>query len=151
MILFAYDGSAGARQAIAAASELLSGQALVVHIWTPLPPGAAPAVATPGVPGAGLAQMAEAEREIERHSSEILEEGARQAAEAGFVVERTLIRGSGGAAWRELLEVAESRKPDLVVVGRRGMSPLRSVMLGSVSHGIVQHSPVPVLVVPPED
>ena len=81
----------------------------------------------------------------------ILEEGARQAADAGFVVDQALIRGSGGAAWRELLDVAESRKPDLVVVGRRGMSPLRSVLLGSVSHGIVQHSPVPVLVVPPED
>ena len=151
MILFAYDGSAGARRAISAASALLSGQALVVHIWTPLPHGAAPAVAAPGVPGAGLAQMVEAEREIERRASEILEEGARQAADAGFVVERALIRGSGGAAWRELLDVTESRGPDLVVVGRRGMSPLRSVLLGSVSHGIVQHSPVPVLVVPPED
>ena len=151
MILLAYDGSAGARQAIAAAAELLSGEALVAHVWAPLPPGAAPAVATPGVPGAGLAQMEGAERELERRASDILEEGARRAADAGFIVERALIRGSGGAAWRELLDLVEARRPGVVVVGRRGISPLRSVLLGSVSHGLVQHSPVPVLVVPPAD
>jgi nucleotide-binding universal stress UspA family protein len=150
MILLAYDGSAGARRAIAAASTLLTGEALVAHIWTPLPPTAAPAVATPGVRGAGLTRMAEAEREIEQQAGQVLDEGARLATDAGFVVEPVLVRGSGGAAWRELLDLAESRRPDLVVVGRRGMSPLRSVLLGSVSHGVVQHSPVPVLVVPAE-
>lgn len=38
----------------------------------------------------------------------------------------------------------------LVVVGSRGRSKLKGLMLGSVSRTVVERSPVPVVVVPPE-
>jgi nucleotide-binding universal stress UspA family protein len=52
-------------------------------------------------------------------------------------------QGSGGTAL-----VDASREAHLLVVGRRGHSPIANVLLGSVSNYCVHHAHVPVLVVP---
>jgi nucleotide-binding universal stress UspA family protein len=149
MILFGYDGSEDAQRAMVVASELMSGRALVIHVWEPVPPGAGPAVAAPGVVGAGLPMLAEAEHDFEQRAHAMAAEGARHAADAGFEVEPVLVRGRGAPVWQEVLDVAEARDARAIVVGRRGVSRLRSVLLGSVSNGLVEHAHVPVLVVPP--
>jgi nucleotide-binding universal stress UspA family protein len=150
VIVFGYDGSEDAQRAIDAASRLMSGRALVVHVWEPVPRGAGPVVASPGVPGAGMPALGEVERELEQEARSVLEDGARRAAEAGFDVETQLVPAGGGVAWRDLLDVVEQRRATALVVGRRGVSRLRSVLMGSVSEGAVKHARVPVLVVPPE-
>lgn len=47
----------------------------------------------------------------------------------------------------ELVRAARYQEADLIVVGSRGLGAIAGALLGSVSKALVQHSPVPVLVV----
>jgi nucleotide-binding universal stress UspA family protein len=52
-----------------------------------------------------------------------------------------------GPADKAILERVENGEHDLVVMGSRGLGAAGSLLLGSVSRGVIAHSPVPVLVV----
>ena len=54
-----------------------------------------------------------------------------------------------GSVWRCIQDFADKHDAKMIVVGARGLSTLQSTMLGSVSHGLVNHSHRPVLVMPP--
>lgn len=45
-----------------------------------------------------------------------------------------------------ILEYSRDRSADLIIVGSRGLSTFKEIILGSVSHNIVQHAHCPVLV-----
>ncbi|MEM4971782.1 MAG: universal stress protein, partial [Sulfolobales archaeon] len=47
----------------------------------------------------------------------------------------------------EIVKVAEENKADLIVVGSRGLSTFRRLILGSVSRRVINKSKIPVLVV----
>ncbi len=47
-----------------------------------------------------------------------------------------------------ILDIADSEKADLIVVGRRGRGEVAELLLGSVSHEIALHSKRPVLLAP---
>lgn len=47
-----------------------------------------------------------------------------------------------------LIDVAEARDADLIVVGGRGLSPLKNLFVGSTTVKLTEQSPVPVTVVP---
>ncbi len=46
-----------------------------------------------------------------------------------------------------ILRVAEETNADIIVVGTRGLSPLRGAIMGSVSHSLIEKAHCPVLVV----
>ena len=48
-----------------------------------------------------------------------------------------------------IVESAQANDVALIVIGARGLSAFQSMILGSISHGVVQHATCPVLVVPP--
>jgi nucleotide-binding universal stress UspA family protein len=69
-------------------------------------------------------------------------------AEAG--VEPKLLLAMGDPA-DEIVRTAREQGFDLIVVGHRGLSPVKAFLLGSVSTRIVSHAPCSVLVVRPNE
>jgi len=55
-----------------------------------------------------------------------------------------------GSPGQQLIAIAEREGAGMIVTGSRGLGLLREAILGSVSHYVVQHADVPVVVVPPE-
>ena len=46
-----------------------------------------------------------------------------------------------------VLKVADEIKADIIVMGTRGLSPLRGAIMGSVSHAMIEKATCPVLIV----
>jgi nucleotide-binding universal stress UspA family protein len=145
-ILIAYDGSEGARHAIAEAGRVLGGgTAQVVAVWQS---SAAQAPASLLAIPAGVAHQAyeELDRESERQGQALADEGAALAREAGFdATARPAV--CHGNTWSTLVRLAEEEQAAVVVLGSRGHSGVRSMLLGSVSHGVANHCTRPVLLV----
>ncbi|WP_110934197.1 universal stress protein [Paenibacillus bouchesdurhonensis] len=52
-----------------------------------------------------------------------------------------------GAPAEVILDYVKKNNNDIIVIGSRGLGGIREFVLGSVSHNVVQHAKVPVLVV----
>ena len=53
----------------------------------------------------------------------------------------------GYQAWKKIIEVADNEECDLIVMGSRGRGDWEGAMLGSVTHKVLAHCTLPVLVV----
>lgn len=150
-ILIAYDDSEGAKAAIQAAGRLFPGrQAEVVNVWRSVA-AAAPAahIAVP-TEVVGKAYI-ELDRYAEATAEWMAEEGAKAAQASGVDASPRAVQSGGGNIWATLVHLAAEERPAAIVLGSRGRSGIKSVLLGSVSAGVAQHSPVPVVVVPSPD
>ncbi|MDU4697054.1 MAG: universal stress protein [Paenibacillus sp.] len=72
------------------------------------------------------------------------EEAKSRLAAAGLEPNVTMDQGSPAET---ILEFAQKNGADLIVIGSRGLGGIREFVLGSVSHNVVQHARIPVLVV----
>jgi nucleotide-binding universal stress UspA family protein len=81
----------------------------------------------------------------EEKAGKRLDEQVRRVREAGGEVAGAHARlGSPDA---EIVGLAEELGAGLIVLGSRGVGPLRSALMGSVSHSVVRHAHCPVMVV----
>jgi len=133
-ILVAWDGSRHAKRALAEAIDIAGTQdsrltlltvAAPLHVW-----------AGPYVPPVPL-------EELTRAAEQIAEEGEALVPEGIPVSSRT----ADGDPGLELLKRAKAANHDLIAMGSRGRGAVRSAVLGSVSHYVLNHAHVPVLVV----
>jgi nucleotide-binding universal stress UspA family protein len=145
MILIAYDGSPDSQAAIQRAGELLAGRpATVLTVWERVED-----VLTHV--GAGLQvgniDYDALDRASEQDAKQRAEEGAELARKAGLKAEpRSAVRN--GSTADAILGEADELGAEAIVMGTRGLTGIRSVLLGSVSHAVVQHAGQPVIVVP---
>jgi nucleotide-binding universal stress UspA family protein len=149
--LIAYDGSAGARAAIAVAGRLLRGRrATIVNVWNSPMRNTLSGRALAGAPVGELrAFSADYEQLFADEAASVAEQGVALAREAGLEASGEAIE-SGSGAWRALAEAASDRRAAVIVAGSRGRSGLASTMLGSVSSGLVHNADTPALIVRPE-
>jgi nucleotide-binding universal stress UspA family protein len=79
---------------------------------------------------------------------EIANRAVAELEDAGVRVDTEVLQGPPAEA---ILRVAKTRQVDLIVMGTRGYGELTSLLLGSVSHRVLAHSRVPVMVVRAEE
>lgn len=146
-VLLCYDGSPDSVEAIQQAAELTGGgPALVLNVW--LPPSAlilAGRIVGDDHPLAPA--IAEFDEGAQRDAESLAGQGVEIANKAGFEATPLTTKAARGT-WRRIVELAEENDVRAVVVGSHGRSAAASAVLGSVSHGVVQHCERPVVVVP---
>lgn len=141
-ILIAYDGSAGAKQAVEqAAAELATPrQAITLAVYSPLggiPFWGAPAAAVPK----------EWMSEVEKSAQETADEGAKLATAAGFDAAGRIWEDV--TIWRAILDAAREFDAGLIVLGSHGRGSVGSAVLGSVATAVAHHADLPVLICRP--
>jgi nucleotide-binding universal stress UspA family protein len=131
-VLLAVDGSEHSAKAVPVAVDIAkksNGEVLVYHVRE-------------HVTGKGgrweLEEAAHAEELVERICSEVAAAGPKAKAR----VDQALT----GHVAQAIVDAAVAEGVDLVVMGSRGLSDLRGLMLGSVTHKVIQFSIGPVLV-----
>jgi nucleotide-binding universal stress UspA family protein len=150
-ILVPLDGSGHSLRALETAIEMakkFDGNITLIHIYsvsvapvimpepTTLTPSGVP-VMTP----TEVSKMVDAARDV---GNQILKDAEQKVGSENIQVETVLKEGN---TVQEINKVANGGKFDLIVIGVRGISKLRELLVGSVSEGVIKHASCPVLVV----
>jgi nucleotide-binding universal stress UspA family protein len=150
-VLLACDGSRPAEQAACFLGRLplpAGAEVSVVHV---LPPELSPAMLAAArapvapVPGALAEKITAVQNEADERNGHVQLDKARLLLHnRGLPAEAVLRRGDAAT---EILDYARSMSVDLIVAGSRGISGVRSWMLGSVSRKLVHYAHCSVLIV----
>jgi nucleotide-binding universal stress UspA family protein len=140
-IVVAFDGSDYAAKAARLAASLsmkFSSELIVVHVFSS--PTYALSAAS-GMPGPDYRELEDAAREA---GQKVLSRGVQLALSAGAKASGELLEAP--SVVEAIANYSENQKADLIVVGTRGMTGFRKLLLGSVSSGLISHAHCPVLV-----
>ncbi len=142
-ILVATDGSEYARKGVEYASSLAlsnDGELILLHVVPYLPE-----------PTPSLWVSEEVEARDKKYAEELYKEAERLLAGE---LERVSTTGVKARSWIEfgdpaekILEVADKTEADLIVIGVRGKSTWKKIIMGSVSDRVIDKAKVPVLVI----
>jgi nucleotide-binding universal stress UspA family protein len=133
-ILLCYDGSDDAFRAIEFAGSLFAGRtAIVLAVWEHY---------------SVLSGIQRVDDELVQEATEALAaDGCERARDAGFTATPVAVEAKHGVA-EAIIDAADEHDALVVVMGTRGNTGIRSLLLGSVSHGVAHHAHRPVLIVP---
>lgn len=134
-ILVAYDGSTHSEHALELAIKIAAGSDAViglVYAYDKVP-------AFLGEPDYETLTSKAALR-----AQELIDAVTAKLVGRGSVVATNVLQGPAANA---ILHVAEVEQYDLIVMGSRGLSDWQGALLGSISHRVLHHAQVPVLIV----
>jgi nucleotide-binding universal stress UspA family protein len=136
-ILVAYDGSEPARRALAQAkhlSEAFGSKLEIVHVY------AYPTFAF----GEALVPIPQNYEVANYEYAQQVVQEAKARTQDNPNASVTLLQGHPA---KSLIDHANESHCDLIIIGSRGLGGFKEFMLGSVSHNVVQHTKIPVLIV----
>jgi nucleotide-binding universal stress UspA family protein len=136
-ILIATDGSPASREAVEFGVELAEehdASVVFVHVIPLLD----------RVPMSGFGMVGAVPHEANEHDREALEEAEAVAEQHGVRATTKLLSGD---TVDEIVAYADNLDVGLIVIGSRGHGELASVLLGSVSRGVLSESKRPVAVI----
>jgi nucleotide-binding universal stress UspA family protein len=139
-IVVGIDGSAGANRALQWAINLArrtGAQIVAAHVGQPI---------VNDIAGYGFVAPVPLPDWQDEVRGQFQEEWCLPLRKAGVPYRTVFEEGPPGPG---LKEIAEREGAGLIVTGTRGLGGFRELILGSVSHYLVQHADVPVVVVPP--
>jgi len=140
-IVVAFDGSKDAIKAVQLACSLATkygSDVSIVHVYS------SPMIGFGAASGMPIPDYRDLEDAAKDSGQKVLSRGLQLADDGGVKARGELLQAS--SVVEALVEYATNEKADLIVVGTRGMTGFKKLILGSVSSGLVSHSPCPVLV-----
>ena len=140
-IVVGTDGSDTAKEAVRQAVELarsVGGELLLVSAYQPVSRVSVSREAADAP--ADVQWMVSAREDV----AALLAEAAATAEEAGVTAQTFPRQGDPADA---ILDVAEERDADLIVVGNKGMTGAKRFLLGSVPNRVSHHAPCSVLII----
>jgi len=135
-ILVAYDGSKSARNALTISSQMAKENKSWIKVIAVLPSYEG------DLELIGIKNIRET---MEGPGKELLAEAQRIANDGDFHILTNLEQGE---PFERIVHVAEDENCDLIVMGRKGLSPLERELMGSVTARVIGHTDRDVLVVP---
>jgi nucleotide-binding universal stress UspA family protein len=138
-ILVPVDGSASSVRAARFAVQLAKSMDVGLRLLYVLP---ADSVELVGMAGMSRADIEQAGQSSARRAFDAVREGLE--AEITASVEEQVAIGDPA---EEIIARAEREAPVLIVIGRRGLSRIKTLMLGSVSDKVIRHATCPVTVI----
>jgi nucleotide-binding universal stress UspA family protein len=88
---------------------------------------------------AGMVNFVELDRAGAEDGCRVAHEGVRIAHEAGLEAEPVAIKATG-SVWETIIQTAAHHNAAAILMGSRGLTGVRSMLLGSVSSAVVQHA-----------
>ncbi|MDG7006834.1 MAG: universal stress protein [Nitrososphaerota archaeon] len=140
-IIVAFDGSADSTKAVRLAASLASkndSSVILVHVYH------SPAIGLSAASGMPIPDYGDLEDAAKASGQSVLSKGIQFAKGLGITARGELIEAP--SVVEAIVNFSASEKADLIVVGTRGMTGFKQLILGSVSSGLVSHARCPVLV-----
>jgi nucleotide-binding universal stress UspA family protein len=138
-VLFGADGSRGSTSSIDLAMQVLDNSRCSFTVATVVSqPWLSVAVYPPEPPFGSFAEYRDLEKDRMERAWRVVERVQSQLERNGFKAEGEVLLGGAGP---QLFKEAENIRADLVVVGSRGVGPVRRAFLGSVSDQLARHAP----------